>query len=598
MIKAGIPIQARNSTGAALYAATVVLALLLPFESIHPLFSLPWFEVTSLELALLVTVLLWMVHVVSTVRPSRTPRLDRQTVLSNLVPAGILLFLFMAALSTLLAPANKVEAMKALSRLVLGGCVFLIVAQAAYDRSRIALLLWALVLSAGVSALLGVAEAGRWPIAGPVLALFKPNPTLVGGELRVSASFQYATIASMYFEMIVPLALAVAVTSMRQAARVVAMAVAAICSALVVLTLTRAGMLALATALGFMLALGFIRPALRPLRWPAIVAAMALCSTLAVALSSSAVFTRMTTENDMGWYNATYVAPEALTLDAGEQATVTVEVRNTGRVTWTAEGNRSFALGYRWLRGEGEAARTVYSGEAHLPHDVAPGEIARVDVTLDARVEPAEYHVLWDVLQRGVLWFSYRSVPEAVTLVRVTPDAAPAAMKIEQRALRYDPPVLPATVPRGELWSAALAMIAERPVVGSGPDSFRHTYGRHLGLAHWDERLHANNLYLEFLADLGLGGSIAFALLIAVVLLPSIRRLRSPAGGPLQIWAIGIMASMLAFFVHGLLDYFFQFTSLYLLFWMLLGLVMALERAQEQTSARTAGASSPRPRPR
>jgi putative inorganic carbon (hco3(-)) transporter len=185
-----------------------------------------------------------------------------------------------------------------------------------------------------------------------------------------------------------------------------------------------------------------------------------------------------------------------------------------------------------------------------------------------------------------------------VTLVQVTPGPLPLPAKVEQRALRYDPPVLPATVPRGELWSAALSMIAERPIFGSGPDSFRHLYGRHLGLAQWDKRLHANNLYLEILADFGVAGSIAFALLVAVVLLPPVRRLRSPAGGPLQIWAIGTMASMLAFFVHGLLDYFFQFTSLYLLFWMLLGLVLALERTQGRPCDRTEGASSPPHRPR
>jgi hypothetical protein len=588
---AEIPTQDRFLTGAVLHAATVVLALCLPFESIYPLFSLPWFEVSSLELVLLATVLLWVAHTVSTARPFRKPRLDRQRLLSSPVAVTLVLFLIMAALSTLLAPANKTEAMKSFSRLALGGCIFLIVSQVASNRSRIASLLWALVVGAGVSGLLGIAEAGEWAIARPVLALFKVDPTLVGGELRVSASFQYATIASMYFEMVAPVAVAIAATSRRPTARAAALAVAAICSALVVLTLTRTGIVAVATALGLMLLLSFVRPASRPLRWPAIFALLVLSFTLAVALNSPAVATRMTTENDVEWYDATYVAPQAITLHAGEQSTVSVEVRNTGRVTWTADGERSFALGYRWLHVDEEKVYSELSGEVSFPHDIPPGESVRVEATIRPGVEPAEYRLVWDVLQRNILWFSYRSVPAAVTLVQVVP--SPMATNAEPPALSYSPvvlpPVLPPTVPRGELWRAAVAMIAERPILGSGPDSFRHIYGRHLDLDRWDERVHANNLYLELLADLGLAGSISFGLLMVAVLLPSLRRLRSPIEGPIQVWTIGVMASVLAFFAHGLLDYFLQFTSLYLLFWMLLGSVPALKGAQERACSDSSG---------
>ena len=46
----------------------------------------------------------------------------------------------------------------------------------------------------------------------------------------------------------------------------------------------------------------------------------------------------------------------------------------------------------------------------------------------------------------------------------------------------------------------------EHPLLGLGPDNFRRAYNRYLGLRRPDERLHANNLYFETLASLGLAG--------------------------------------------------------------------------------------------
>jgi O-antigen ligase len=111
-------------------------------------------------------------------------------------------------------------------------------------------------------------------------------------------------------------------------------------------------------------------------------------------------------------------------------------------------------------------------------------------------------------------------------------------------------------------------MIEQHPLLGVGPDNFRHTYGRYLGLAAWDERVHANNLYLELLADDGVLGAAAFALVIGWAL----RRLPVARGR----WVVGLCASLATFFLHGMLDYFLDFTPIYLLFWMVVGLCASL----------------------
>ena len=64
-------------------------------------------------------------------------------------------------------------------------------------------------------------------------------------------------------------------------------------------------------------------------------------------------------------------------------------------------------------------------------------------------------------------------------------------------------------MPRSVLWQTACTIAREHPVLGIGPDNFRHTYGRYLGLAAWDERVHANNSYLEVLAGMGAIGVAA-----------------------------------------------------------------------------------------
>jgi O-antigen ligase len=143
------------------------------------------------------------------------------------------------------------------------------------------------------------------------------------------------------------------------------------------------------------------------------------------------------------------------------------------------------------------------------------------------------------------------------------------------------------------------------PLLGVGPDNFRHYYGAELGLEAWDERVQANNMYLEVLADLGVLGLAAFAW---VVVGPLRGAWHAARGGELDVHsgtsrapreltgapalaggaglhqataatdcqaaaylALGVGLSIVAFLVHGLLDAFLVFNPTVWLFWLLLG---------------------------
>jgi O-antigen ligase len=159
-------------------------------------------------------------------------------------------------------------------------------------------------------------------------------------------------------------------------------------------------------------------------------------------------------------------------------------------------------------------------------------------------------------------------------------DAAPVAQEPREDTL---PGLAP--VSRTELWRAALQMFAQRPLLGIGPDNFRHLYGAYLGRPAWDERVHANNLYLELLADLGVLGTAALGLVIAPAIGRLVRGVRSPSGLLQGFWLAGFGASLLAFFVHSTLDYFLAFTPVYLLFWLIVGLSTAVDATGSRVRA-------------
>jgi hypothetical protein len=252
-------------------------------------------------------------------------------------------------------------------------------------------------------------------------------------------------------------------------------------------------------------------------------------------------------------------------------------VRNEGRMVWSANNqSHPFALGYRWLTADGTSVLDVPPGEVPLSRDVLPGETIHLETLVDVSHLPAgTYRLDWGMLQRDVVQFYERGWANAESLVTISQPRNGVVVKMPTTSLRDDAEA-PWVVGRLELWGAALRLIETRPLLGVGPDNFRHLYGAQLGLDSWDERIQANNLYLELLADVGLLGLAAFLW----VALPALRRavgvLRGPVSLPTSVWLLGVGLAVVAFLVHGLLDSFLAFTPTALLFWMLLAMTLTL----------------------
>ena len=118
-------------------------------------------------------------------------------------------------------------------------------------------------------------------------------------------------------------------------------------------------------------------------------------------------------------------------------------------------------------------------------------------------------------------------------------------------------------------------MWLSHPLFGMGPDNFRHTYGPYLGQAAFDDRITANSWPVELLATTGAVGLLAW-LVIPLALLMIVRRYWWALAQRERVLAIGLGAALLAFFLHGTVDYFMEFTPTYGLFWLIAGLLVGL----------------------
>ncbi|MCZ7569716.1 MAG: O-antigen ligase family protein [Ardenticatenaceae bacterium] len=557
-------------TAVALETTLLLLAFALPFESRYPILTVgPWFEVTNLELILGLTALAWGLHAAVT---RRRPNLKTPLTIP------ILLFLTLAIVSALAAPSHRGEALKFATRLLSGAYAFFLIVATVTTRERFGRLIAAILVAALLAAVLGLVEAQSGGMA-PLLGLFKAGPTRVGGQLRVSASFQYATIASMYFEMATPLLLGAVMVAQRRALRLVLPVGVAMTIWVVILTLTRAGLVALTGTFLVMASMAWLKRPLRRVLAP-IGAAFSLMVLLVALLAArnSTFVTRLQTENEAHWYGVSYRAPAQLAASADEVVTVPVQVQNTGAAAWQASGDHAFVLSYQWLSADGTRELKYPRVETVLPRDLAPGESVELAATVRVVPQPGTYLLAWGMLQRGILWFKDRGIAPAYTMVEATParlPSQPAAIPVVPRdeTVYVKPPV-----GRLELWRAAVEMVARHPLLGVGPDNFRHVFGEYAGQSEWDQRVHANNLYLEMFADLGLLGGVAFLLILAVTARLLLRAWRTAPAHRFAPWSLALAGSLAAFLVHGLLDYFLEFVALYLFFWILLGLVVSFPR--------------------
>ncbi|MEW6321775.1 MAG: O-antigen ligase family protein [Acidobacteriota bacterium] len=420
----------------------------------------------------------------------------------------------------------------------------------------------------GMLATLELAQVG-WVME--MLRAFRPGFHVVGGQIRATSTLAYPTIASMYLEVVFAVGLALLVARpTRRASRLLAFIALALVGAGIVATFTRAGLLSLALTLGTVGAIVYARgPGWQSAHLALALLAAVLAGITLLSRSPGLLAVRFGTDTAGAWYGAAYDAPRTLTIATGATARVPVQATNLGRIDWRSDVTPPFALSYHWLDAATDHVIEYDGARTPFRHPVSPGETTAIDAVVHAPGYPGRYILVWDVVQEHRTWLSVEGVEPARTVVNVAGPVV-TAPPVSRGAL----PGASRQLPRMTLWQAAGEMLRDRPLTGVGPGNYRHLYGRYLGLADWDRRIHANSTYLEMATGAGIVGVVAAAW-FAVALARAVWRLVRGAPASAVPLAAGLAAAWLSIAGHGLVDAFTSFTPTYVVFGLTLGLTLA-----------------------
>ncbi|MCW5848719.1 MAG: O-antigen ligase family protein [Anaerolineae bacterium] len=548
-----------NHPLAPLAALVLVTLALLPFEWQAPLLTGPGFIITNLEALILLSVGGWCLSLVRSPRSLRPPAWP------------VLAVVAVTLLSAVAAPVLKVAALKVAARWLLGALFGLAVAHVTRRPAVVKWAMLAVVLGAGGAAVLGGLELLGVTPAASLLAGFRAAPARLGPLARLNATFGSANTAAMLFEAALCLTLGLTVAAARDGRpgqRWALVALQGLLAVALLLTYSRGGLLGALAGLTVIARLTLMRSPRQGWRWLApSLASMTLLVAL-LGLGTPALQARLSVLDERPFDSAIIDAPAALPLVAGAEQSVRLQVTNTGRLVWQALGPGATAVGYHWLSEDGATVYVWGNSPVRLPKDVAPGEAVLVDLVVSAPLA-GRYRLAWDVVHGDSDWIGGRAPMPALTDVVVAgAGGEPLGGSSGART--------PAPAPdRRALWGAAIAMFKTRPLLGVGPGNFRHLYGGYLGVSQWDDRIQANSLYLELLADGGVAGLLAWLWLIGATLGRLWRWQARPA---VATWpyAVALLGALAAWLTHGLVDVALETTAIYGLLWTLIGLALGL----------------------
>jgi len=136
---------------------------------------------------------------------------------------------------------------------------------------------------------------------------------------------------------------------------------------------------------------------------------------------------------------------------------------------------------------------------------------------------------------------------------------------------------------RLKLWQASIQMALDHPLQGVGLDNFLYVYPRYRLPEAWAEPdlSHPHNIVLDWWLRLGVLGLAALAVMLVDFFRRAFRALGSTSESARAL-ALGLVASMVAALVHGLIDNSYFLIDLAAVFMLSYGLVVVLERMKAE----------------
>ena len=137
--------------------------------------------------------------------------------------------------------------------------------------------------------------------------------------------------------------------------------------------------------------------------------------------------------------HASYRLAEPLpeTVQHGDILLLMVEVVNTGPAPWITFGQHPVTMAYRWQTPEGHIV--VPEGpHTPLPHSIPPDMGFLAELCIEPPPEPGTYHLVIDLVEEQVAWFSERYGAPLVLTVTYLPPTLPRATLVNGNCIAND----------------------------------------------------------------------------------------------------------------------------------------------------------------
>jgi len=125
---------------------------------------------------------------------------------------------------------------------------------------------------------------------------------------------------------------------------------------------------------------------------------------------------------------------------------------------------------------------------------------------------------------------------------------------------------------RVEYWRQAAVAFWQRPVFGTGLDTFRLSSIKHQKVPdNWSSHVH--NHFLQMFSETGIFGGMAFLVLIGLILKKGFKNVGETVDREKNLM-LGFFVGILTSCLHSLVDYDWQFPAVFLIFWVMAGIVL------------------------
>ena len=139
-------------------------------------------------------------------------------------------------------------------------------------------------------------------------------------------------------------------------------------------------------------------------------------------------------------------------------------------------------------------------------------------------------------------------------------------------------------------WNCAFQMFSEKPFFGWGPGTYQFNYARFQ--MHKDRTIissnhgdmgNAHSEYLGPLAESGFFGLFFFLIMILVILIRAVNLFYETKNQTVQIWLLGIITSILSYFIHGLFNNFLDTDKASVPLWAVIAMIVSFELFYKNT---------------